>query len=200
MDNKDDNRELPSLDAFLNEKVVIKPDIELRSEEVHEVMNKIPPWILRHGVTTLFVIVILLLIGSWFFKYPEEISAQVIVTSLEPPASIIARSTGKIDEIYVGNNQQVRFGDTLAVIQNPANTEDMFTLIQMMHEYELAGYSEDYILNAFENIPLALGSIQSAYAALLNSLNDYKNYKLLDFYPQKNCLSETTINYTTRVL
>ena len=185
MDNKDDNRELPSLDAFLNEKVVIKPDIELRSEEVHEVMNKIPPWILRHGVTTLFVIVILLLIGSWFFKYPEEISAQVIVTSLEPPASIIARSTGKIDEIYVGNNQQVRFGDTLAVIQNPANTEDMFTLIQMMHEYELAGYSEDYILNAFENIPLALGSIQSAYAALLNSLNDYKNYKLLDFYPQK---------------
>ena len=108
MDNKDDNRELPSLDAFLNEKVVIKPDIELRSEQVHEVMNKIPPWILRHGVTTLFVIVILLLIGSWSFKYPEEISAQVIVTSLEPPASIIARSTGKIDEIYVGNNQQVR--------------------------------------------------------------------------------------------
>lgn len=81
--------------------------IELRSEEVQEVMSQIPPWILRYGITELFVIVIALLIGSWFFKYPDVIKAEIIITSLEPPANIIARSTGKIDEIYVRNNQYV---------------------------------------------------------------------------------------------
>ena len=65
--------------------------IELRSEEVQEVMSRIPPWILRRGITLLFVIIVLLLSGSWFFKYPDVIQAGITVTSLEPPASVIDR-------------------------------------------------------------------------------------------------------------
>lgn len=160
-------------------------EIELRSEEVQEVMNKIPSWILRRGITVLFVIVLMLLIGSWFYKYPEVIPAEIVITSLEPPASIIARSTGKIDKIYVENNQQVLSKTPLAVIQNPANTENMFTLIETMRKYELSGYSEVFIMNSFESKPLELGAIQSVYASFLNSLNDYQNYKILNYYPQK---------------
>ena len=72
-------------------------EIELRSEEVQEIMNRIPPWILRRGITVLFFIVMALLLGSWFYKYPDVINAGITVSSSEPPASIIARSTGKID-------------------------------------------------------------------------------------------------------
>lgn len=86
--------------------------IELRSEEVQEVMGRIPPWILRKGITVLFFIVLVLLAGSWFFKYPDVIQAEITVTSLEPPASVIARSSGKIDEIYAGNNREVSRGRT----------------------------------------------------------------------------------------
>ena len=97
----------------MEEQEKIYKDIELRSEEVQEVMNQIPPWILRSGITTMFIIVLLLLAGSWFFKYPDVIQAQITVTSLEPPASIIARATGRIDEIYVENNQKVEYGTPL---------------------------------------------------------------------------------------
>lgn len=48
-------------------------DIELRSEEVQEVMNKVPPAILRYGIGILATIVFVLLIGSAFFRYPETI-------------------------------------------------------------------------------------------------------------------------------
>ena len=65
-------------------------EIKLRSEEVQEVMSEIPPWILRRGIATLFGIVMALLTGSWFFKYPDVIRADITVTSLEPPASIVA--------------------------------------------------------------------------------------------------------------
>ncbi|MDR0333663.1 MAG: HlyD family secretion protein [Dysgonamonadaceae bacterium] len=159
--------------------------VELRSEEVQEVMNQIPPWILRRGITALFIIVLLLLIGSWFFKYPDVIQAQITVTSLEPPASIIARSTGRIDEIYTVNNQQVSIGTPLAVIQNPANTKDMFTLMEKMREWESTNRSEATINRFLSGKPLGLGAIQSVYAAFLNSLNDYQNYKTLNYYPQK---------------
>ena len=39
-------------------------DIELRSEEVQEVMGHMPSWILRWGITLFFVIILTLLILS----------------------------------------------------------------------------------------------------------------------------------------
>lgn len=159
--------------------------IELRSEEVQEVMSRVPPWILRRGITLLFVIVLLLLVGSWFFKYPDVIQAEIIVTSLEPPASVIARSTGKIDEIYVKNDRVVIQGEPLAVIQNPANSADMLSLLKYMEEWEASGYNLEKTQKLFPSQSVSLGSIQTVYAAFLNSLNDYRNYKELNYYPQK---------------
>lgn len=184
MEGKTYSNGVPSLEDLLNEKIILKPDIELRSEEVQEIMSQIPPWILRRGITVLFIIVMVLLIGSWFFKYPDVIKAEITVTSLEPPASIIARSTGKIDKIYVPNNQQVVSQTPLAVIQNPANADDMLFLMQMMNEWNIQGYSEE-IARRFFTKPLALGTIQPVFASFLTNLNDYQNYKTLNYYPQK---------------
>lgn len=172
---------VPDLDTLLKEAVSRKKDIELRSDEVQEVMNHIPPWILRRGITALFLIVMLLLIGSWFFKYPDVISAQITVTSLEPPASIIARSTGKIDEIFVKNSQLIKQGEPLAVIQNPANTLDMLTLIKHMENWGNSEQLDDFSSSQ----SLSLGNIQSVYAVFLTSLNDFRNYRELNYYPQK---------------
>ncbi|MDD4760821.1 MAG: HlyD family efflux transporter periplasmic adaptor subunit [Bacteroidaceae bacterium] len=160
-------------------------EIELRSEEVQEVMSEIPPWILRRGIATLFVIVMALLIGSWFFKYPDTITAEITVTSLEPPASIIARSTGKMDEIFVKNNQAVESQTPLAVIQNPAKTKDMLSLIDRMQAWDTDGYSNEIVRKFFSGQSLSMGSIQTVYAAFLSSLNDYQNYRTLNYYPQK---------------
>lgn len=160
-------------------------EIEFRSEEVQEVMSQIPSWILRRGITTLFVIVMALLIGSWFFKYPDVIRAEITVTSLEPPASIVARSSGKMDEIFVKNNEAVEAQTPLAVIQNPAKTGDMLTLIGMMRMWDTGGYSDEIVRKFLAGQSLSLGSIQSVYAAFLNSLDDYRNYRTLNYYPQK---------------
>lgn len=126
-----------------------------------------------------------LLTGSWFFKYPDTITAEITVTSLEPPASIIARSTGKMDEIYAKNNQTVTAGTPLAVIQNPANSEDMLSLIQTIKQWEASDYSDETALSVFAEKSFALGGIQSVYGAFLNSLSDYQNYRKLNYYPQK---------------
>lgn len=186
-----------------NEEKKYKP-IELRSEEVQEVMSEIPPWILRRGITTLFVIVTALLTGSWFFKYPDTITAEITVTSLEPPASIIARSTGKMDEIYAENNQIVTAGTPLAVIQNPANSDDMLSLVQTIKQWEASDYSDETALSVFAEKSFALGGIQSVYAAFLNSLSDYQNYKRLNYYPQKIALQqkqlETQREYYNRII
>lgn len=39
-------------------------DIEIRSDEVQEVMNRIPSWILRWGTTVIFGVVSFIIIGD----------------------------------------------------------------------------------------------------------------------------------------
>jgi len=156
-------------------------DIELRSEEVQEVLGAIPAWILRWGITMLFSIVAILLIGSWFFKYPDTISATMVLTSEAPPAAIVAKISGRIKELYVKDKQLVREKEYLAVVENPAVSQDMLLLKQWLEKLQQTSDS------AFQ-LPqkeLKLGTVQSAYASFIRSLNACQKFVELNYYPQK---------------
>ena len=68
-------------------------NIELRSEEVQEILGSSPYWIVRWGITLIAFIFLLLLAGSAIFKYPDMINASVTLTGTVPPAEIVSRST-----------------------------------------------------------------------------------------------------------
>ena len=73
-------------------------NIELRSDSVQEILGKMPSWIIRVGSGLIFLVVLILVIGSWFFSYPEIIESKLVLTTENPPAELIARSNGKIVE------------------------------------------------------------------------------------------------------
>ena len=105
-----------------------RKDIELRSEEVQEVMGQIPALIVRWGITLLFLVVVALLVGSCFFKYPDVITADMTLTGQHPATAVVTRAAGKIQELLVRDNRPVKEGDWLAVIENHASMEDAIYL------------------------------------------------------------------------
>lgn len=90
--------------------------IELRSEEFQDVLGAVPHWILRWGITVLAIIVVILLIGSAIFKYPDIISSSMTLTGSQPPAGIVGKSSGKLNELHVYDNKIVQAGEYLAVM------------------------------------------------------------------------------------
>ncbi|MDR2148109.1 MAG: HlyD family secretion protein [Tannerella sp.] len=161
--------------------------IELRSEEFQEVLGGVPSWIVRWGITLLSAIVVLILVGSAIFKYPDVIPAQVTITGTTPPASVVAHASGKIRELYVMDNQEVAIGEYLAVIDNPANTEDIKTLKEALGDSQEASGKDTSNLQIFKfsNRELQLGSMQSLYSQYYTTLFRYSEYKRLLYYPQK---------------
>lgn len=153
-------------------------DVELRSEEVQEVMGKVPPWILRWGITLLFVIVLALLLGSFFFKYPDVIVSEMTLTGRYPVAHVVARASGKIHELYVADGQAVSAGTRLAVIENPAKTEDVLFLNE---EWRMKNGRSPFT----SHLGLALGDIQPSYTSFLSALHEYENYYTLNYYPKR---------------
>ena len=45
----------------------MKEDIEIRSEEVQDILTETPKWIVRRGIMVIFIITLLCVVGSYFF-------------------------------------------------------------------------------------------------------------------------------------
>lgn len=56
-----------------------KDNIELHSEDVQDIMGRVPSWILRCGITIIGLVMLILFIGACLFSYPETISGHVVI-------------------------------------------------------------------------------------------------------------------------
>jgi len=158
--------------------------IEIRSEEVQEVLGNPPRWILRWGVSILFAVLVMMLVGSYFYKYPEIIQSTVVINTENMPAVIVAKANGKLDEIFVEDKAFVQKNAPLASIENGALYMDVKLLQQKIDTIKrllIADAKLDYTLP--EN--LVLGDIQSTYMSFTKALKDYEIYKETDFLAKK---------------
>ena len=127
--------------------------IEIRSEEVNEILGRTPVWILRKGIILLSLIIVAILTGSWLFKYPDIIAAPIIITSQNPPSPLIAHTSGKIMAIYVKDQQKVKSGQYLAVLENTADLQSVLQLKALLMKGDE--------LSNFSNISDTLGAAKS---------------------------------------
>jgi len=84
----------------MTEKTNLETIIEAHSEEVQDIMSFIPNHVIRWGLTVIFILFAMLVVGSYYFKSPEIIRAPMILTTKNPPVSLISKSTGKIDRLF----------------------------------------------------------------------------------------------------
>lgn len=157
-------------------------DIELRCEEVQEILTRPPHALIRWGITVFFGVLALLFIGGSFFKYPDIVSAGITITTEHPPVWIVARGSGKIQEVYRKDRETIKAGDIIAVLENPAITAHVLELKERITSFILT--DSCICQTVFPEKP-ELGNIQNAYASFIKCLTDYRNFLSIDLYAQK---------------
>lgn len=160
-------------------------NIDLRSDEINELLGTPPRWIVRGGIGVIFFVILLLFVGSVFFRYPEVINAPVIITTENPPAMVSAKATGRLLLLKVADGAFVNTGDTLAIIQNPASVSSIRRLKSVLSDMSSFFVRYDTLLLSRFKEPLQLGEVQSSYAALVRAADDYRIFVLQSFYPKK---------------
>jgi len=157
----------------------LEEDIELRTTEVQEILTDVPGWINRWGSTIVVVILLLLVGGTWVIKYPDLIVSQAIVVTENPPVHLVARTPGKI-KLYTTNKAWVKKDDYLAVIENPASTNDIQRLRIILDSVQ------HDILNLYPKImvaePFNLGELQTDFSVLYQAVENYDFFVNDDYY------------------
>ncbi len=159
--------------------------ISIRSEEVQDIMGAPPGWLVRWGIGVMFAVVVIILLGSGVFKYPDIVTAPVIITTENPPSFITARSTGRLATIFRKDGDHVSTYDTLAVIENPARSGDVFRLRHILKEANSYENPEEFFAGFSFPGDMVLGDIQPEYNQLLKAVNDFNIFESQDFYSKK---------------
>ncbi|MFW0739918.1 HlyD family secretion protein [Flavobacterium sp. T12S277] len=135
---------------------------ELRSEEVQDILTKVPHWMIRWGTVLIFVIIFMLFFVSWFIKYPDVVNTEIVITTNIPPEKIVSKSSGRIEAILVKDKSVVSKNTTLAIIENTANYNDVFLLKKIVEEYNINNPKKAFPFELLKNAQL--GEIESAFA------------------------------------
>lgn len=107
-------------------------EIELRSEEVQEILTRIPNWMIQWGTSVVSGVIVLLLFSTWFIQYPDIIVAPIVITTNIPPEKMLARTSGKIEVILVQDKAVVSENTPLAIIHNTADYQEVLSLSQTL--------------------------------------------------------------------
>ncbi|MBK8556201.1 MAG: HlyD family efflux transporter periplasmic adaptor subunit [Lewinellaceae bacterium] len=146
--------------------------IELRSDEVQEILGTPPSWLVRWGTTVTLLSFMMLLLAGWLVRYPDVIPARIVLTTANPPVEVVARADGRIESLLMTDKESVSAGQPLVVLSSTAN----FNHIQQL--------TSDVI--RWQNLPLDslaleqpatnldLGPVQSDYSLFLQNLEAYR--------------------------
>jgi multidrug resistance efflux pump len=175
----------------------LQDDLKIYSEEVRDVLSAVPNNVLKFGNSILLFFVVLLGFLSWFIEYPDIVKAEVVITTQIPPEKLVAKTSGKIQKIWIENHKIVPKNTPIAVIENSANYQDVFLLKNIV---DTINYADKFCFPIDDCVFSNLGSIENAYTNFKQNYIAYQQY--LDFQPyqvEKRTQSSETLQQKSRI-
>lgn len=154
------------------------------SDEAQAILGKAPSWVVRWGVTVVFVIFDGILLGCYFIKYPDTVEAPTVITTVNPPADLMVRYDGLIDTLCVVDGSRVEKGALVAVLRNAADRHDVQ---QVGHDLAatMRLTCADLAAAPWLDGEYRLGEVQSAFADFQGKCRDYRHYLAADNIARK---------------
>lgn len=146
--------------------------IELRTEEVQEILGTPPHWLVRWGIMVILTTVLGLIGVSWWVEYPDIISAPITITTQQPPVKVVAPLAGNINALLVKDNEMVEANQRLAILKSVANPKAIFDLEQQLRT--ISNLEPDSLLLLDFALHQNLGELQADYADFVRNLDDYQ--------------------------
>jgi len=115
--------------------------IDLRSKAFQDVMGEPPNWLLRWGITAIFIAFLSLFVVGYFLEYPETVTAPVRLETSNPPEEIYAPVAGRLIPNF--KEQTAITQDTvLGQISNlnSGTAEQILSLGEMLNDNDKKGF------------------------------------------------------------
>ncbi|MDZ7605125.1 MAG: hypothetical protein U5K79_05955 [Cyclobacteriaceae bacterium] len=139
-----------------------------------------------------FMLFALIAIGSYFFKYPIVVSVPFKLTTINPPAPLVCKSSGRIAQWYVSDGQLVQPKSLIALLENTAKYQD----VKLLKDVLQAGFAGNQLGNRdtmMLPIDPVLGPLQNTFVSFRKKFSELDNYLRQDINGKKIVLTDRKI-------
>ncbi len=147
--------------------------LDLRSEEVQEILGTPPSWIVRWGTTAAFAGLLVLIFSSWLIRIPESLPAEVEIKSTNEPVRIKIGPEDKNFTILVADKDTVKMGNWVAYRGDDAKLTDIYLLEAMVDS--MKNMSDVQLMLFSPGRQLQLGELQIAFTNFLQEMENFKS-------------------------
>ncbi|MEL6720638.1 MAG: TolC family protein, partial [Bacteroidota bacterium] len=137
-------------------------------DEIQEIIGHPPSWILRWGITVVLLLVAIFGLMSWLIKYPDILPAPVMITTENPVIRVVAKTSGKLEQVFVSDQDTVLKDQPIALLESNAKWLDIQQLTNFLQQLERKQNIES--IRIPEN--LTVGELQTTYARLVQQIKE----------------------------
>ncbi|MDP3929608.1 MAG: HlyD family efflux transporter periplasmic adaptor subunit [Bacteroidota bacterium] len=144
------------------------------NDNINYLLKRKLSFMLRYGMSFLFLLGFVVIASLYFIKAPDTLEGKFVLSSSNPPKSLLAKVNGRIIKINVSDLSKVNAGEVLMVLESVADANGIFALedslqfVQALIDsncLDSLSYIETY------NQPY-LGEIQQTYEQFKKSNNE----------------------------
>lgn len=177
-----------------------KPEIQLLSPDVQEIISRDPGWLVRNGMSLLLLIAAALLLTTFFIRYPDVVAANARLTSVNAPKEVLAKTEGMLVRLFIKEGQEVRQNEVIGFMESRALHEEVMGLSQLIDSMQQL--TDEHLeqlgsrrLPAYAN----LGEVQAGYQVFMQAYTTFRQYLASGFYVQKKKMIREDIALLHRV-
>jgi len=172
------------------QRIVAPPSIDATPElsaSVQEIISSNPGQFLKNGTSVIFGILLLVIAGMWFIKYPDVLEGKSILTTYPLPIKLKAQSGGRILRLFVKEGSSVKKDANIAELENSTGYEAILVLQKINDSTKLflqQGNLHGLSVTASQELQ-SLGDAQPVYNQLLQSVNTFLLMKKEHVYAKR---------------
>ena len=144
----------------------------LDERPVDAIVGREPSWIVTSGISLVSVIFVLLLLLTWFIRFPDNINSSIVITTSQPPIEMVSKVNGQIMQLYVDNNEKVKYEQPLLLIESTVDYQKLKSL-----ELELSLLKTTLASSSLDIVELGeyqLGELQPTLDKLIDAIKRLK--------------------------
>lgn len=164
-----------------------KTEDNQRTEEVQDIIEKMPTKFGYLVSLIVFSLFSLLLIFGYAIRYPDVITGKIIINGDQSPVSLVAQASGRLQLNNIVSKSKIKKDEILAYIENSTSFESYKDVSKIMLAYENYDISPDFIDSMLLTFPkkVSLGELNSKYYNFLNCLTLLSNFNSNALYDKQ---------------
>lgn len=185
----------------LIEEHLLATNLQLRSSEISEIISNKPSFLIRWGISIFMLILIGIIATCWFIQYPDIVTVNSKLTSINAPKEIKTKIDGRLVQLLTQEGKQVAANDILGFMESRAKHQEVIQLSNAIDSVQtiVAENKFESINNYLQYSLVHLGEVQQNYQTFIQALATFKQYLINGFYSKKKAMLQEDIAYLSKL-